>query len=378
MPDYKYIVTADDYGISPYIDDAIERGIQKGFITAVAAFSNLKNQDGEFVADKAARLKERFKDKVSVGLHFTITSGQRVSDPDSPLSRANSRRFRDLLLQPPPDSQAFIEDELWAQIEAYERAKVVLNGIEQPLEIEHFSDHTGIISHTEIGLRALTNVIGTYNRQRQKSVPMRNPMFIGTLVADKGSCLDDSVSSSSRLPIQLANAIREGNERDVIHTRGEIRDIVLRVNDAGIPITNFSTETLLQHPKLTTFLFNRPRTQPAQCIFDQKNYERALEGDPQYTVNRPLRHDVMTVEIIAHVAIRDLNLHSTTDYLSFIHNIREYGGVDEEYVQQGRVNEYRVLKRFFEKYPERLDDLITFSMQGDSGGSPALIASNEG
>ena len=340
MPDYKYIVTADDYGVSPYIDDAIEDGIKQGFVTAVAAFSNLKHE-GVFVPHKAARLKEEYKDKVSMGLHFTITSGQRVSDPDNPLSEKGSREFRNVRQQPHRDvTREHIEAELWAQIEAYERARVVIDGVEQPLEIEHFSDHTGIISHTEIGLEALLNVVSTYNKERNKRVPMRNPMFIGTLVADQKSCLDDSLSTALRVPFQIGNAFRGGERRDVIFKRGEINAIVQRVHEAGIPTTQLFNEILLEHPRLTTWFLNRPRMKPAECIFDQENYQKALEAYPQYEMNNPIRHDVMTVEVVAHLAIRDLSRHSTLDYRNFVYDIINYGGIDAEYVQKGRVNEF--------------------------------------
>ncbi len=69
----KMIITADDYGMSRGVNDAIDEGIAKGLITSTNVMTNM-----EFYTE-ASKLRET---NVSVGLHWTISAGKPVCKPE--------------------------------------------------------------------------------------------------------------------------------------------------------------------------------------------------------------------------------------------------------------------------------------------------------
>lgn len=69
----KMIVTADDYGMSRGVNDAIDEGIAKGLITSTNVMTNM-----EFYTE-ASKLRDT---DVSVGLHWTISAGKPVCKPE--------------------------------------------------------------------------------------------------------------------------------------------------------------------------------------------------------------------------------------------------------------------------------------------------------
>ena len=77
----KYIITADDYGVSDIIDDGVVRGIQAGVITAVACIAN-GAKNGQFTLDKIKALHDDFP-HVAMGMHFTINSGKALTGKSS-------------------------------------------------------------------------------------------------------------------------------------------------------------------------------------------------------------------------------------------------------------------------------------------------------
>ena len=350
MSDLKYIITADDYGVSPIIDDAIEEAIDLGIVTSVAAFSNLKDEQGDFRAEKAAGLKRRFGDKVSVGLHLTITSGSRVHPEPSKLCRRwpMRHRFRDFKVQ--PSEKASVEDiekELWAQIEAFEAAETEPG---RRLEIAHFSDHHGIIAHTEKGLEALINVVAQYNESRGRRVPIRNPMYIGTLVSNHNNGLNNSISDRARLLIKLANQRRNGPE-DIKHTRSELRDALARIHARDIPTTNYYAESY----------YGVHTAEILSSIFEPANYHPDHIGDPLYSVQVPLTMDTKTVEVVVHLGYGEVSgPFSPKDHRKMVDLIGDYGGIDTNYLRNHRPEELANLKKFFENNPGQKNNLITF------------------
>lgn len=67
----KIIVTADDYGMSRGVNDAIDAGIEAGLITSTNVMTNMEYYN------EASKLK---KTGVSVGLHWNISAGKPISD----------------------------------------------------------------------------------------------------------------------------------------------------------------------------------------------------------------------------------------------------------------------------------------------------------
>ena len=69
----KVIITADDYGMSKSVNEAIEEGIKNSVITSTNVMVNMP------FCDDAAGFKARFPD-VSIGIHWNLTVGRPVTD----------------------------------------------------------------------------------------------------------------------------------------------------------------------------------------------------------------------------------------------------------------------------------------------------------
>ena len=69
----RIIVTADDYGMSRGVNDAIDEGIAKGLITSTNVMTNMA------FYKEASKLRGT---NVSVGLHWTISAGKPVCKPE--------------------------------------------------------------------------------------------------------------------------------------------------------------------------------------------------------------------------------------------------------------------------------------------------------
>lgn len=70
----KIIITADDYGMCDIVNDAIDAGIQNGFVTTTNVMVNME------ALEAASTLRERFPN-VSIGMHWNVTTGKPVTDP---------------------------------------------------------------------------------------------------------------------------------------------------------------------------------------------------------------------------------------------------------------------------------------------------------
>lgn len=69
----RLIINADDLGISPEVNDAIFQGVQHGSITAASLMVNMP------FAQRAAETIREKHPELSLGLHFTFTSGASIS-----------------------------------------------------------------------------------------------------------------------------------------------------------------------------------------------------------------------------------------------------------------------------------------------------------
>ena len=70
----KLIITADDYGMSKAVNEAIEAGIDAGLITSTNVMTNMP-----FYKD-AVKLKD--KKGISVGLHWVLACGKPILPKD--------------------------------------------------------------------------------------------------------------------------------------------------------------------------------------------------------------------------------------------------------------------------------------------------------
>ena len=71
----KLIVTADDYGMCDDVDKAIDAGIENGIITTTNVMVNMET------LQNAESLRKRYPN-ISVGVHWNVTTGAPVSNPE--------------------------------------------------------------------------------------------------------------------------------------------------------------------------------------------------------------------------------------------------------------------------------------------------------
>ena len=135
----KLIITADDYGMSIGVNEAIDQGIEAGLITSTNVMTNM-----EYYNDAVKLLG---KENLSIGLHWTLSCGKPVSDVSKIPTLVNEkglfysyaefrRRYRKKLI-----SKLDIEVELKAQ---YERFCDVLG---QP---DYWNTHQNV--HVDFGI----------------------------------------------------------------------------------------------------------------------------------------------------------------------------------------------------------------------------------
>ena len=70
----KFIITADDYGMCPEVNSAIEQQEEKGILSTTNVLTNFQND----FSDSPLRKYRNF----SVGIHWNVTTGKPVTDAD--------------------------------------------------------------------------------------------------------------------------------------------------------------------------------------------------------------------------------------------------------------------------------------------------------
>lgn len=333
----RFIVTADDYGVSPIIDMAIEEAVRQGIVTSVACFANGTDHKGKFTMRNAKALKKKFP-KVAIGCHFTITSGKRVSQTQSSLGqKGNEKYFRMATSQHSERAtdQELI-DELQAQVDQFINAGLV---------IEHFSDHMGILSYTKKGLNALINVISKYSKSINKEVPMRNPVFISCVNGLKSDCLDSSslVKKAGlglvfrNTGLKVTNLFRKGAWESMKLSTRALNASLRKIHEAEIPTTDYFIESFYANSSKETL----------QCIQRNVPGKRYHLHEKKSGISGPLIPRVVTAELMVHLAVAsDVDL-GRDAYDKAVADLKIHGGVAIGYLKKKRVEEFNMLKCHF-------------------------------
>jgi chitin disaccharide deacetylase len=115
----RVILTADDFGLSPEVNEAVERAHREGVLTAASLMV------GERAAPDAVEVARR-NPGLAVGLHLTLADGAPVLPPERiPALVRSDGRFRDdmagvgLLLAASTAARAQLRAEVAAQVEAF-------------------------------------------------------------------------------------------------------------------------------------------------------------------------------------------------------------------------------------------------------------------
>ena len=340
----KFILTADDYGHSPIIDDAIEEAAERGMITSVAAFPNVLNRktNEQNNVEKVREFQDRFP-HISIGLHFSVTAGPRVNKGSKSLSLEGSDLFKPVTKQLKKVSEDELKDELRAQIRLFEDAGI---------QIKHFSDHHGILNHTRRGRDALIEVITEYNNRVGKQVSIRNPVFTSSLINSPSNCLDKSNAIGTANLFSTLDDVKRflfmwnrKERRRVKFLKGlhkPQKDLLDRFIKAGIPSTDYFVDSMWS-------AINKSVT---NCIFNPKNYSVETSIEPAFR----MIPDEPTVEFMLHFAKTEDD-YDADFYQKELDYLDSLGGIDTTYItkKSGRRNEFRLIKNFvkdFEKHKQ--------------------------
>ena len=162
----KIIITADDYCATPAINRGIRTAIDKGVINSVAVLMNLPNSKSDLenlVADYQTKIDS---DKLQLGVHLTISSGEPISsNVPSLLLPTPSKKLKPLdELNPQSINVLELKKEIDAQIDAF----VQITGF-KPL---HLSVHHGTLT-------LFNNLFDIYiAAAKRHGTPIRNPIII--------------------------------------------------------------------------------------------------------------------------------------------------------------------------------------------------------
>jgi predicted glycoside hydrolase/deacetylase ChbG (UPF0249 family) len=131
------IVTADDYGVFPAINEGILEGVKEGKVNSVAVLSNFDGH-GPYPGSvqNLQRLIAESKGRAEIGCHLTITSGKPITGDKMKfacdasgnfLSYTNMRNFKS------PEELSALEEELCEQVKRLESV--------DGFKVKHLTNH---------------------------------------------------------------------------------------------------------------------------------------------------------------------------------------------------------------------------------------------
>lgn len=184
MSKFKLIITADDYGIHPVVDDAIIDGIKRGVINSVTVLMNLDTSE-KALKRLAKFLKDnKLTKKVGVGIHLNVTTGSPlVKTNNSTLVKSNNDFFNVTHYldknSVDSDNEIQISKELIAQVDYF---LTILEDLKIDIPLDHFtSQHNVLISKDKYAkiVGILSYYFAAHGRFPPKPIPIRRPMPIG-------------------------------------------------------------------------------------------------------------------------------------------------------------------------------------------------------
>jgi predicted glycoside hydrolase/deacetylase ChbG (UPF0249 family) len=156
----QLIVTADDYGVFPSINEGIKESIRNGKVNSVAAISNYEDS-----VRNVKDLMSEFGDSVDIGCHLTITSGKPLvlGDNDAFTNGGYFRSYGELKITRIERQNDELEKELSAQIQVF---------LDNGIPVSNLSCHHTSLTFTESLFRVYLKVAQKFN------LPMRSVNII--------------------------------------------------------------------------------------------------------------------------------------------------------------------------------------------------------
>jgi len=156
----KLIVTADDFGVFPSVNQGIKEAILDGKVNSVACISNYKDS-----VKNAKDLLNEVVNKTDIGVHLTISSGKPLvlNSNSSFIHNGYFKPFGELDIDDIEKQLPELKRELIAQVEVLKDSNVPVN---------HISCHHNTLTTTKALFQTYLEVANKFN------FPMRSVNLI--------------------------------------------------------------------------------------------------------------------------------------------------------------------------------------------------------
>ncbi len=156
----KLIITADDFGVFPSINQGVKEAILLGKINSVAAISNYKDS-----VKNVKELTEEIGDRAEIGCHLTISSGKplTINKNEAFMSGNYFRPFSELKITAIEKQTDILEKELKAQVQVF---------LDSGIKVTNLSCHHTTLTFTQGLFKVYLKVAKDFN------LPMRSVNII--------------------------------------------------------------------------------------------------------------------------------------------------------------------------------------------------------
>lgn len=176
----KLIITADDYGVNPAVNQGIRKGIKAGVINTVTVLMNFPNST-KYLKELIDFLKKnRLLKKVGIGIHLNITTGKPASQKKytTLIKKGRFLAFDQIKLKWKKLDEEEIKYELGLQIKRF--IKIVdESGSKVPLD--HFTSQHNVLHTYPKFAKIIAELCETYKdagKYPKIPIPVRRPIPI--------------------------------------------------------------------------------------------------------------------------------------------------------------------------------------------------------
>ncbi|MCB9251834.1 MAG: ChbG/HpnK family deacetylase [Flavobacteriales bacterium] len=301
----KLIVTADDYGVFPSINQGIIEAIEKDKVNSVACFSNYDDS-----VKNILHLKDKVGDKADVGCHLTISSGKPLTDLNRDIftNKGYFRPFGELNIDEIEKVLPELKKELHAQVQ---------NLRDSNIRVNHLSCHHNTLTTTEALFKVYMEVA------QETNLPMRS-VNLNPKKQDTNYRLVLRILLFDDLPASK---------------RKEIKKFGRKIKEV---LSNFETEILT--PDLLECCHYGPL--PMRDIWEisvprlVSNKQKDLHNFMNFLIKSANRHG----ELMLHLIKKDRKLFKEDSKIN-------YPGVNKKYFDSRRVEFDSIMKFDFNQYP---------------------------
>ncbi len=309
----KLIITADDYGINPAVNEGIKIGIEKGVINTISVMMNFKSSKDDLRSLFQFLIDTNKYKKVGIGVHLNFSVGTPIlkKDIDSIVyKRQGLYRFYTFSEIAGFDKSDFrpkeIGRELIAQIETYLQVVSEFKEYKEFFAIDHFTSQHNLLSsvpHFSKVLAKLSKLFKKNGKNKHNPIPVRRTMpLFKELRKREGGNKKENKKLKEKLDIL------KGDTVDYIvgkHVRFSILSYLKYTNYKNLASRQEFFESLnIETPDLMFFSFYAT---PKKRLKDKlKNFRRYLPALRKAAVNKKIikKNEVLYIEIIHHLGIK--------------------------------------------------------------------------